>query len=128
VVARLANVVALQARREEGLELAETAASLASDDDTEAQILWRIARAHALVGTDDPQAAVVLAQEARELAAATGSPLYLAEAETTLGDALAGSDVEGSAAAYERALRLYADKGDRVSAQRLRAMTTGVTA
>ena len=128
VVARLANVVALQGRRDEGLALAETAASLASDDDTEAQILWRIARAHATVGTADPEASVLLAEEAKELAAATGSPLYLAEAETTLGDALAAGGIEGSEAAYERALRLYADKGDRVSAQRLRAMTTGVTA
>ena len=80
------------------------------------------------MGTADPEASVLLAQEAKDLAAATGSPLYLAEAETTLGDAMAAGGIEGSEAAYERALRLYADKGDRVSAQRLRAMTTGVTA
>ena len=43
------------------------------------------------LGTADPEASVLLAEEAKELAAATGSPLYLAEAETTLGDALAAA-------------------------------------
>ena len=119
VVGKLANVVALQGRDDAAQTLSETAESLASEDDVEAQILWRIARARSLANRGETVAGTELAREALALAEETMSPVYLAEAETALGDSLAAAGNHEADAAYRRALERYRSKGDRPSAERL---------
>jgi class 3 adenylate cyclase len=114
VVARLAYVVALQGRAGEAQTLTELARSLASDDDTEAQILWRIAAA-ALPPHGEADRGVTAARAARELALTTGSPMYLAEAEVAVARALLSTGQAEGQAMLQHALELYRAKGDRAS-------------
>ena len=89
----------------------------ASVDDLHAQIAWRVARAKALVGLQQGAEALVLADEALELAGRTDSPVFTAEALVARAAALAATGAaDESHTAAEEALALYEAKGNRVGA------------
>jgi class 3 adenylate cyclase/tetratricopeptide (TPR) repeat protein len=119
VVARLANVVALQGRAAEADRLCETGESLAAEDDTDAQIHLRMARARSAAVQQHFERAIELAREAVQLAETTGSPMFVADAEVTLADVLLAAGRPGAGESYRHAHGLYAAKGDRTSTERL---------
>jgi class 3 adenylate cyclase/tetratricopeptide (TPR) repeat protein len=126
VVGRLATVVALQGRTDEAEAISRIAEALASDDDTEAQILWRIGRARARAGAGAFEEAIGVGREAIDRASTTMSPIYLAEAEVAIGDVLAAAGQPGARDSYVRALELYEAKGDRTSARLLQKKLNAV--
>ncbi len=117
VLAQLAEALERQERHDEALVATEASERSASVDDLHAQIAWRVARAKALVGLQQGAEALVLADEALELAGRTDSPVFTAEALVARAAALAATGAaDESHRAAEEALALYEAKGNRVGA------------
>jgi class 3 adenylate cyclase/tetratricopeptide (TPR) repeat protein len=124
VAALLARSLLLQGRTEEAGRIARTVQELAAADDIDAQVSWRVTLAEIAAGRGDGSSARGLAAEALELSRSTDSPRLQAGALTALGLAkVAAGDEPGAAGARAEAIALYEAKGDRVSANRLRAGT-----
>jgi tetratricopeptide (TPR) repeat protein len=99
---------------------AARAASLAAEDDLDAQAGWRGLRSLILVAEGDYPAAVAQAQEAVSIARAGEWPLILALALSDLAMALrAAGDESRATEAQREALEIYIAKGDLASADRL---------
>ncbi len=114
----LALAVYLQGRHEEAEKLSRIGEEAATEDDIEAQALWRRARARVLAHRGRFNDAVRLAREAEALMAQTDG--LNMRANTLMDSAevlrLAGRDDEATPLVQE-ALRLYEQKGNRVSAR-----------
>ena len=123
VAGMLARVTYSLDKFDDAEELSRLVRELAAPDDKDAQALWRsvFAMIRARAGATDE--AIALAQEAVAMRRDADAPILLAEALEDFGEVLrfAGRDQEASAARGQ-ALRLYEQKGDVVSAGRLRAL------
>jgi tetratricopeptide (TPR) repeat protein len=103
--------------------IAEEARALTAEDDFESQVLWRgvAARLHARDGRADE--ALELADSQLKLAAETASPVFESEARVERAEVLVllGRQEEAEPPLRE-ALRLSEEKGDLVSADRIRLL------
>lgn len=106
----------------EALALTERTEVMAAGDDLDAQVRWRIARARALGATGDPAGAERYAREAVRVAEEADMIVLTADALSCVGDVLLAARSSAEAEPMlRRALRLYEQKGDVVSAARRRA-------
>jgi tetratricopeptide (TPR) repeat protein len=122
VRAQLARVVHEQGRDAEALELLEQAEQEGTGENIRFQLQWRTARARVLAGQGEAAEAARLAHEAVDIVAATDNINAHADTLVDLADALrAGGDEFDAAAALEKAVRLYDEKGNVVCADRARA-------
>jgi tetratricopeptide (TPR) repeat protein len=117
----LAQALCAQGRFEEAGDLVELSEQVAAEDDVQAQVAWRAVRAKVLAHRGDIDAALPLARAAVTLAERTELILVHAQALLDLAEVLRLAALPAEAgAAVERALRLYEQKGDLVSAERTR--------
>jgi class 3 adenylate cyclase/tetratricopeptide (TPR) repeat protein len=122
LAAYLANVRWLRGDLDGALRFADTAEEIADDDDVETHVPAQATRARVLAARGDREVARQLVTEAVRLATETASPILLADTLVALSDVLESiGDHEGSGPPLREALTLYEQKGDEVSAQRLRA-------
>lgn len=99
-------------RFEAALEKASAAAEVLTANTPEAQILWRLATALALIGTGDAGAAERPAREALAIARPTESPQMLGEALACLGEVLLAQGRRGEGVqVLEDALEAFEGKG-----------------
>jgi tetratricopeptide (TPR) repeat protein len=123
VWAQLAEALVRQERHDEALVASEASERAASEDDLHAQIAWRVARAKAFVGLQRADDALVVADQALELAGRTDSPVFKAEALGARAAALAATGAaEDSQADAREALGLHQAKGNRVAAAGIQAI------
>jgi tetratricopeptide (TPR) repeat protein len=121
VAAFLSQVLLAAGRADEALHFTEVAESLGEADDVLTQVPWRGVRAKILAAQGDAEAGRRLAAEAVELAAATPDIHLRADALVDLADVLeAIGDPESAGPPLREALQLLEQKGDRVSAGRIR--------
>jgi len=118
VAASLARALLLQDRNEEAEEMARQCERAAADGQLDAQIKWRELRAVALARQGSVEAAERLCQTAADLAGPSEQLDSKAQVQADLAEVLhlAGRQGEASLAA-RRALELYQQKGDLVSAR-----------
>jgi class 3 adenylate cyclase/tetratricopeptide (TPR) repeat protein len=123
LVGLLAEVLALQGRFEEALAASDRTKALSAEIDAASQILWRIARAHALLGLGRAAEAERPAREAVKIGAASTFFSQHADAAVCLGEVLRalGKPAEAVEALAE-AVRLYEQKGIIPGAARARAL------
>jgi tetratricopeptide (TPR) repeat protein len=119
----LADVLFLQGKHDEALELADSSRAIAGADDLDAQPRWRTARARVLSARGDHDEALALLGEA----AALVEPIDFLELKgyvhDVLGEALVRVDrIDDAVRAVERAIALHDLKGNVVSAVRSRAV------
>jgi len=121
VIAYLSQAVLELRRIDEADELSTECASLAAEDDIEAQVIWRRVRARVLAESGFAFGAIELAQEAVSIAESTDSPCLRADSLVDLAVVLQRSGNPAAAAAKrDAALALYEAKGSVVAAARLR--------
>jgi len=121
IAASLARVLVLKGKLDEAERFAGVAAEIAEPDDVDPQIIWRSVRSRILAIQGDPETALRLSDEAIELTRNTEDVLLKAEAlmdRSVVLTALGRADA--ASASLEQALRLYEQKGDAVSAARIR--------
>jgi class 3 adenylate cyclase/tetratricopeptide (TPR) repeat protein len=112
VAAMLAHAVCAQGRYEEALALSISAEELSSEDDVDAQTLWRSSRAKALARLGDAGAAETLAREAVALIASSDALVQQADALADLSEVLRLAGRAGEASeTLEEAVSLYERKG-----------------
>jgi class 3 adenylate cyclase/tetratricopeptide (TPR) repeat protein len=119
----LARVLYELDRFDEAAELAVAVKAMASEEDLDAQALWRQVLAMIRARRGETAEALTLGHEAVELYRRSDAPVLLADSLVDFGEVLrfAGRDDEARAARTE-ALRLYESKGDLVSSARLRSL------
>jgi class 3 adenylate cyclase len=118
--ALLGRALLLQDRAAEAEALSHESEALAGDD-LQAAIAWRGVRAEALARRGEHASAVEFARVAVDLAAATDSLLYHADARLALAAALRAAGRSDDAAAEEaRAIELWEAKGATLLAERAR--------
>jgi predicted ATPase/class 3 adenylate cyclase len=117
VTAELAEVALLQGRAAEAQRLTEESELLAVENDVESQVRWRMTRAKLDAARGDLESGETLARDAVERASAAEFPNLQAAASMALAEVLLVSDRRDEAAdAAMSALRLYEEKGNRLSA------------
>ncbi len=122
IAAHIAEAVQAQGRDSEAERLAAAAQELADADDVETQALWRRVRARVRAGEGRLDEAEALARESLTILAPTDAPMMRADALVDLAAVLlAGGEPEGQTA-LEEALDLYTQKGNSVSAARVRGL------
>ncbi|MBA3586091.1 MAG: AAA family ATPase [Chloroflexi bacterium] len=120
---RLARVLYALERFEEAEAIARSAQSMSMDDDLDAQAMWRSVLAMIVARKGETDAAVRMARDAVELRRRSDAIIYLADTLTDLGEVLRFTGREDEVLAVRtEALRLYEQKGDVVSAGRVRAL------
>jgi tetratricopeptide (TPR) repeat protein len=120
VAAELADVLWLQGRDDEALQLTRVSENSVGEDVLVAQMMWRGARAKVLARRGEGDAAEALAREAVAIIEKTDYVLYRADALTDLAEVLRQRERnEEAACVAEEARRLYEQKGNRVAAGRL---------
>jgi class 3 adenylate cyclase/tetratricopeptide (TPR) repeat protein len=117
----LARAVYAQSRYAEAEELTLMAEELSAEDDLTSQALWRSVRAKALAQKGLGREAEELAREAVELLRGTDALALQADALEDLAEVLALVGVDGSREYLREAVSLLEQKGDVVSAERVRA-------
>jgi tetratricopeptide (TPR) repeat protein len=118
----LADALYVQGRYAEAKQLSEASERDAGEDDVQAQILWRAVRARVLAREGRFEEAEALARAAVAHAELTEFILVHANACRDLGEVLRLAGRLGDARLpLQEALGLYRQKGDRVSARRMRA-------
>jgi tetratricopeptide (TPR) repeat protein len=129
IAAYLAQVLWLAGDADGALAFSQVAEEIGDADDVLTQVPWRSARAKVLASRGDVETARRLATEAVELAAATPMTHLRADALTDLAEVLGVTgDHESAGPPLQEALDLYEQKGDVVSAQRLRDRISAVPA
>jgi tetratricopeptide (TPR) repeat protein len=119
----LAEALVRDGRLEEAQRFTAVSEATASRDDIASQILWRTARAKALIGRGTRTEALDLAQEAVRIAEQTDLAYGHGEAWITLGIVLRAADrIEEAGNALHRALEVYDIKMDVASARRVHAL------
>jgi class 3 adenylate cyclase/tetratricopeptide (TPR) repeat protein len=118
VAGELARVLLADAGRErEVLALTDVSAAWLIDDDVDAQVLWRSARARALARLGEPAEAERLANDAVARAWASEYPELRAVSQEALSEVLQRSDRMAEAAeALRKVIAVYEAKGNVVSA------------
>ncbi len=123
--ALLAEALRRQDRQAEAARIARESSEAPSDDALGA-ILCRTALGYAELYDGHVTAAAELMHEADALADQTDALLFRGDTSLALAHALlAEGDLDGGAAAAQKAVRLYADKGNRVAASRAERFLTG---
>jgi class 3 adenylate cyclase/tetratricopeptide (TPR) repeat protein len=122
IAARLAHVLWVAGDHDGALRYADEAEQIGDADDVDVQVNWRTARAKVLAARGEAATARDLAMKAVEIAAETADGILRSDALIDLGEVLAliGSD-ESSGPPFREALALLEQKGDVVSAGRLRS-------
>jgi len=122
VAAMLASALEAQGRHAEAERYVETASSMTADGDIDTQFRLLLIRAQLLLAKGRADDAERLVRDAVALAADTDELDLQAEGQVVLAEALRAQGRPGeAAAALDRALRLYEEKGNLVSAARVRA-------
>jgi hypothetical protein len=112
-----------QGRDAEALALTELAERSAADDDIDAQVLWRAARAPILARTGAIPEAEAMARAALDMARQTELTDLLASTLVELASVLRqAGQPEGARSALDEAIDLYAGKRDLASERRARRM------
>jgi hypothetical protein len=123
--ALLAEALRRQDRQAEAARIARKSSEAPSDDALGA-ILCRTALGYAELYDGHVTAAAKLMREADALADQTDALLFRGDTSLALAHALlAEGDPDGGEAAAQKAVRLYADKGNRVAASRAERFLTG---
>ena len=118
----LAGALVQRGRVEEAFELSERTEAISATDDLDAQVKWRIARAQALMASNQLSEAERFAREAVEVAEPGDMVILSADALSCLGEVLLAARSPSEAVPIlERAVELYEGKGDVVSVARRRA-------
>jgi ATP/maltotriose-dependent transcriptional regulator MalT len=120
---RLARVLYTCDAFDEAEAIARSAQSMSMDDDLDAQAMWRSVLAMVIARKGQHEEAIRLALEAVELRRRSDAIVLLADALTDFSEVLRipGREYEVAAVRSE-ALRLYEEKGDVVTAGRLRVL------
>jgi tetratricopeptide (TPR) repeat protein len=127
VAALLSEAVRSQGRGDEALVLAEVSESAAAEDDLEAQVLWRRARARILLDARRTEEALELGQRALERLEGTDAPVLRAGTLLDLARILAAlGRVDEAAGAAGEALALFEAKADVVEARQAAALLAGL--
>jgi class 3 adenylate cyclase/tetratricopeptide (TPR) repeat protein len=122
----LAEALCSQGRFAEALEQTHLAERYGDEDDLATQELWRISRARCLAHDGDFQSAERLAREGAALIAESDFLNMRADALVGQGEVLTLAGKRRDAeAALTCAVKLYEEKGNRVSAERARALIQG---
>jgi tetratricopeptide (TPR) repeat protein len=122
VAAMLASALEAQGRHAEAERYVETASSMAADGDIDTQFRLRVIRAQLLLAQGRADEAERLVRGAVALAADTDELDLQAEGQVVLAEALRTvGRLDEAAAALDEALRHYEEKGNLVSAGRVRA-------
>jgi tetratricopeptide (TPR) repeat protein len=122
VAAMLASALEAQGRHAEAERYVETASSMAADGDIDTQFRLRVIRAQLLLAQGRADEAERLVRGAVALAADTDELDLQAEGQVVLAEALRTvGRLDEAAAALDEALRRYEEKGNLVSAGRVRA-------
>jgi predicted ATPase/class 3 adenylate cyclase len=119
--ARLAKAIYEQGRYDEAFRATRMSQRAAADDDVDPQTLWRVTRAKVVARRGRLEHAERLAHEAVKMSEATDLLNLRAEALADLAEVLrlAGRHQEG-APILQRAIGLYEEKGNVVSAEKMR--------
>jgi class 3 adenylate cyclase/tetratricopeptide (TPR) repeat protein len=126
--ALLAEALVRAGQLDEAQRLTEVSEATASPDDIASQILWRTARAKALVGRGRHNDALSVAREAVRVAERTDLAFGQGEAWTTMGTVLSACGHNDDAQeALRRALEVHNAKKDIVSARRVHASLRNIT-
>ncbi len=116
VLPALAGVLVAGGQFDEARLLTDRTEEIAADDDLDAQVRWRVARAKTLVASGDLPEAERYAREAVARAETGDMVLLSADAIACLGDVLLAAESPSEAVpVIERALAIYEAKGDVVS-------------
>jgi class 3 adenylate cyclase/tetratricopeptide (TPR) repeat protein len=127
IAALLARLVAGQGRDDEALELTEMAEAASAEDDLDSQALWRSTRAGILARSGKLPEAEEMARAAVEFVRQTEAPMLKADALSDLADVLQiAGKTEEAYRIIDEAMRLYAAKGNTVSAGRCKKMAEGL--
>jgi class 3 adenylate cyclase/tetratricopeptide (TPR) repeat protein len=123
----LAHVLHELGRDDEALEIAEVARSIGDEDDAETQVEWRSAMARALAAKGLAAEAIRLSTEAVEAIAGGSDVIVRLDALTALGEVYQVlGDEERSGPPLREALTICDQKGDVVTAARIRTMLQAV--
>jgi class 3 adenylate cyclase/tetratricopeptide (TPR) repeat protein len=123
VAAELADVVWLQGRDDEALELTLVSEDNVAKEVLVAQMMWRGARAKVLARRGQAEEAEALAREGVAIIERTDYVLYHADALTDLAEVLRLQDRSSEAVtAAEKAWRLYEQKGNAVAARNVQTL------
>jgi hypothetical protein len=128
VAAELADVLWLQGRDDEALELTRLSERTAGADVLVAQMMWRGARAKVFARLGRAEEAETLAREAVSIIEGTDHVLYHADALTDLAEVLRlqhRMTEAGTAAA--KAQRMYERKGNVVAARQVQSLLDELT-
>ena len=125
----LSDVLFLQGKHDEALELADSSRTIAAVDDLDSQPRWRAARARVLSARGEHDEALALLDEAVALV----EPIDFLELKGYVHDVLAEAlarvgRLDDATRAVERAIGFHELKGNVVSAARLRAALDGLRA
>ena len=127
VAGELARAVYAQDRLEEAERLTEESEQLAGSAGAATQISWRAVRAKILARRGELDEATLLAREAVDLAERTDDLNSHGRALTDLAEVLeSGRRAAEAARVLERALELFEQKGNTVSAARIRGRLTAL--
>jgi class 3 adenylate cyclase/tetratricopeptide (TPR) repeat protein len=122
MAALLSRVVRDLGRDEEAMVYSRTAEQTATEDDVDAQVLWRSARAPILARAGDFPGAEALARSAVEIASRTEIPALQADSRFELAVVLGlAGRREEARVVVGSAIDLYSAKGDRASCDRCNA-------
>jgi DNA-binding SARP family transcriptional activator/class 3 adenylate cyclase len=117
VVAMLAQAAYTQGHHDQADQWSRLSKRLAASDDLLSQVMWRGTQAKVLANKAETARAVMLAREAVTLAEASDWPNVRADALVDLAEVLRlANNPEEAVAALKRALALYRQKGNIVSA------------
>ena len=119
----LSDVLFLQGKHDEALELADSSRTIAGADDLDSQPRWRTARARVLSARGEHAEALALLDEAVELVEPIDFLELKGYVHDVLGEALVRvGRTDEAAHAVERAIAFHEQKGNVVSAARSRAV------
>jgi tetratricopeptide (TPR) repeat protein len=119
----LAEVLYAQGRVDEAASWTEIAEQHSATDDLDARVIWLPVRAKLLACSGRQEDAETLALEAVRLAGQSDALNRRARVQCDFGEVLRiGGRADGAAAAFDRAIELYEQKGNVVGVARARAL------
>jgi class 3 adenylate cyclase/tetratricopeptide (TPR) repeat protein len=121
IAGTLARVLLRAGKVDEANRFARLAQDIADPEDTDPQVLWRSVQSRILAIRGELDEAARLSGEAVELAGETEDIILKADALVDRSVVLAAAgEADAAGAALETAIRLYEQKGDVISADRIR--------